>query len=320
MRVQEPNRADGADRAADRVTSVLIVGVGGQGILMVSKVLATLCQTAGLEVKQSEVHGMAKRGGAVFSHVRFGSRVHSPVIPEGEADVLLALEWAEGLRWLHYLRPDRGVFISDVRRVVPPFACRDRGRGVLPKYARSTPAEILGRLDTGYALDATGIARDLGNERAANTVLLGVLSTAFTFPEEAWLEVITRFVPARTAEINRAAFLEGRNWVARAVVPEDAPEPGESEVEAGLARIANRIEITREWCKGCDICVKFCPERCLGLDAEQIVEMRKPEACTGCRLCEWLCPDFAIRLHKEVPATAAIPSPDEAPATARAGR
>ena len=320
MRVREPDRTDGVDPAADRVTSVLIVGVGGQGILMVSKVLATLCQTAGLEVKQSEVHGMAKRGGAVFSHVRFGGKVHSPVIPEGEADVLLALEWAEGLRWLHYLRPGRGVFISDVRRIVPPFACRDRGRGVLPKYARSTPAEILGRLDTGYALDATGIARDLGNERAANTVLLGVLSTTFPFPEEAWLEVITRFVPARTAEINRAAFLEGRNWVARAVVPEDAPEPGRSTVDAGPGRITNRIEITREWCKGCDICVKFCPERCLGLDAEQIVEMRRPEACTGCRLCEWLCPDFAIRLHKEVPVTAAIPGRQETPATARAGR
>ncbi len=298
--MQEPERVGGVTGERENVTSVLMVGVGGQGILMVSKVLATLCQNAGMEVKQSEVHGMAKRGGAVFSHIRFGPKVHSPLIPEGEADVLLALEWAEGLRWLHYLRPEDGVFISDVRRIVPPFACRNRGRGVTPEYARATPAEIIGRLGTGYALDATGIARELGNDRVANTVLLGVLSTALDFPEEDWLEVIARVVPAKTVDINRAAFSAGRAWVARAVVPEETPPPAVA--DPLLASITHRLEITREWCKGCDICVKFCPERCLVLDAEQIAELADPEACTGCRLCEWLCPDFAIRLHKEVPA------------------
>ncbi len=320
MRIQEPNRAGSGSSPTETVVSVLMVGVGGQGILMVSKVLATLCQAAGLEVKQSEVHGMAKRGGAVFSHVRFGAKVHSPLIPEGEADVLLALEWAEGLRWLHYLRPEKGVFISDVRRIVPPFACRDRGRGVAPRYARSTPAEIIGRLGTGYALDATGIARDLGNERAANTVLLGVLSTALDFPEEAWLEVITRLVPPKTVDVNRAAFLAGRAWVENAVLPEPAPEPAPPPADPLLGRIVNRLEITREWCKGCDICVKFCPERCLALDAEQIVVPTDPEACTGCRLCEWLCPDFAIRLHKELPAEAAPAGADAGPDAVGAAR
>ena len=93
---------------------------------MISKALALIGQKQGFEVKQSEVHGMAKRGGVVFSHVRFGEQVWSPTIAKGEADVLIALEWAEGLRWLDYLRPNVGVFIADTRRIVPPFACRDR--------------------------------------------------------------------------------------------------------------------------------------------------------------------------------------------------
>ncbi len=102
-------------------TNVLIVGVGGQGVIMVSKILARLSQLQGLQVKQSEVHGMAKRGGSVFSHIRFGEEVWSPTIPMGEADVVLGLEWAEGLRWLRYLKPGIGTFISDTRKSFRPF-------------------------------------------------------------------------------------------------------------------------------------------------------------------------------------------------------
>ena len=96
------------DGPASAPTNVLIVGVGGQGVIMVSKVLASLCQRHGFDVKQSEVHGMAKRGGSVFSHVRFGAEVFSPTIPRGETDILVALEWAEGLRWLDHLKRDSG--------------------------------------------------------------------------------------------------------------------------------------------------------------------------------------------------------------------
>ena len=287
----------------DGVTSVLIVGVGGQGVIMVSKVLATLCQEHGLEVKQSEVHGMAKRGGAVFSHVRFGKQVHSPVIPAGEADVMVALEWAEGLRWLHFLDPEKGVFISDTRKIVPPFACRDRGRGVMPHYAKSTPRDVLEQVSVGYAMDATGTARKLGNERAANTVLLGILSTALPFSENEWLEVIERFVPPKTREVNREAFLAGREWIKDATVPEGEVLP-KVEIDPALPGAVDEWEINEAWCKGCDICVKFCPERCLRLNEDGKAEMVKPELCTGCRLCEMLCPDFAIRLHKKLPAEA----------------
>ncbi len=287
----------------DGVTSVLIVGVGGQGVIMVSKVLATLCQEHGLEVKQSEVHGMAKRGGAVFSHVRFGKQVHSPVIPAGEADVMVALEWAEGLRWLHFLDPEKGVFISDTRKIVPPFACRDRGRGVMPHYAKSTPRDVLEQVSVGYAMDATGTARKLGNERAANTVLLGILSTALPFSESEWLEVIERFVPPKTREVNREAFLAGREWIKDATVPEGEVLPA-VEIDPALPKAVNEWVVNEAWCKGCDICVKFCPERCLKLNEDGKSQMVKPELCTGCRLCEMLCPDFAIRLHKKLPAEA----------------
>ncbi len=293
-----------ADTKDGGVTSVLVVGVGGQGVIMVSKVLATLCQEHGLEVKQSEVHGMAKRGGAVFSHVRFGEKVHSPIIPEGEADVLVALEWAEGMRWLNMLDPASGVFISDTRRIIPPFACRDRGRGVTPHYAKSTPRDVLAKVSVGYALDATGIAGELGNDRAANTVLLGVLSTALPFSGDEWLDVIGRVVPPKTREINRAAFLAGREWVREATIPEGVTPPA-VEIDPALAGAVNRWVVNEAWCKGCDICVKFCPERCLGLNEAGKARMLKPELCTGCRLCEMLCPDFAIRVYKELPAEAA---------------
>ena len=129
-------RSDQTPDASARPTNVLVVGVGGQGVLMISNVLAQVCARRGLEVKQSEVHGMAKRGGVVFSHVRFGGRVWSPTIPRGEADVLVALEWAEGLRWLPYLRSERGTFVADTQRIVPPFACRDRRLGA---SVRPTP-------------------------------------------------------------------------------------------------------------------------------------------------------------------------------------
>jgi indolepyruvate ferredoxin oxidoreductase beta subunit len=281
-------------------TNVLIVGVGGQGVIMLSKVLATLCQEHGLAVKQSEVHGMAKRGGAVFSHVRFGEQVWSPTIPKGKADLLIALEWAEALRWLDYLEPEHGVLIADTKRIVPPFSCRDRRVGATSSYVKGAPAEVIEQVAEGYALDASGMARELGNERAANTVLLGALSTTLPFSEDEWRGTLSRFVPPKTVEVNRAAFDEGRDWVSgrRDGEAPTAPELPDmiSRARPGAGEQLD-IEIVPEWCKGCDICVRICPERCLALNSEQVVVLIDREACTGCRLCEWLCPDFAIAVR-----------------------
>ena len=294
----------------ERARNVLIVGVGGQGVIMVSKVLARVCQLQGFQVKQSEVHGMAKRGGAVFSHVRYGAQVWSPTIPRGEADVLLAMEWAEGLRWLNYLHRDGGTFIADTRKIVPPFACRNRKRGAAVAYSPEAPAEVIDKVSRGFALDATDMADAVGNRRAANSVLLGALSTALEFPEADWRMVLAEAVPPGTVEANLRAFAAGRAWMQEAqadpvaaLPPAYAAAPPAAVVEA---TDTIRLEIIEAWCKGCDICVKICPERCLALNSRQVAELTVPEACTGCRICEWLCPDLAIKVELQpVPAVSA---------------
>jgi len=277
--------------------NVLVVGVGGQGVIMVSKLIAVLAQKQGYEVKQSEVHGMAKRGGAVFSHVRFGQRVWSPTIPKGEVDVLVALEWAEGLRWLGYLKPDTGIFICDTKRIVPPFSCRDRRPGAAMRYVRETQAEVIAHVAEGFAIDATRMAEQLGNDRVANVVLLGALSVALQFPLAEWERVVADFVPKKTVAVNLEAFRQGRQWIERAREGLPHTEAVEARAPTAEADYRVRLEITPAWCKSCDICVKLCPEHCLRLNGERIVELAVPDKCTGCRLCEWLCPDFAIRVH-----------------------
>ena len=301
--IPHPQPADGAVPAPTSAppTNVLIVGVGGQGVIMVSKVLAALCQRQGLQVKQSEVHGMAKRGGSVFSHVRFGPEVWSPTIPKGEVDILIALEWAEGLRWLDHLRRDSGTFIADTQAIIPPISFRNRRRGARSAYAPETPQEVLGLVGNGVALDATEMAQGLGNARAANTVLLGALSSALPFAAEDWLAVLDAFVPARTQDVNRRAFDAGRDWVENGARGDAAGGATAVVPVAALVEDSHRLEITEAWCKGCDICVKMCPERVLRLNARQVVELTDPAGCTACRLCEWLCPDFAIRVHAPSP-------------------
>ncbi len=298
MNAREKEAVDSAATQAAPV-NVLIVGVGGQGVILVSKVLASLAQAHGFEVKQSEVHGMAKRGGTVFSHVRFGPKVWSPTIPRGEADILIALEWAEGMRWLPYLKQDTGMFVCDTKRIVPPFACLNRRPGAPMRYSRETPAEVHQHVAEGYAIDATRIAEELGNERAANVVLLGALSEALDFSAEEWEDKLTQFVPPKTLSINLEAFRLGRDWIERARRGESLESAAVAAPPAASAGTSVRLEITADWCKSCDICVKLCPERCLRLNDERVAELTDPAKCTGCRLCEWLCPDFAIRVHLE---------------------
>ena len=296
-KAEEAKRGKPAPAPAGAPKNVLIVGVGGQGVIMVSKLLAWLAQSHGFEVKQSEVHGMAKRGGTVFSHVRFGEQVWSPTIPKGESDILVALEWAEGLRWLPHLKPG-GIFLCDTKKIVPPFACLNRHPGAPLRYSRETPAEVKSHVAEGYAIDASTMAEQLGNDRVSNVVLLGALSTALDFPVADWEKGLAQFVPKKTVEVNLEAFRVGRSWIedARNLAPDAAP-PAEVRRVPADTPYQVRLEITPEWCKSCDICVKICPERCLRLNAERIAELAEPERCTGCRLCEWLCPDFAIRVH-----------------------
>ena len=280
---------------------------------MVSKVLALLAQSQGFEVKQSEVHGMAKRGGSVFSHVRFGQQVWSPTIPKGEVDILVALEWAEGLRWLPYLKPDTGIFICDTKRIVPPFACLNRQPGAPMRYSKETPAEVIAHVAEGYAIDATDDGRGTRQRarrqrRAARRAVDGARISGRGLGEDGRrirAEEDHRGqsggVPPRPRLDRGGAHAPRRRWQRR----------WRSRRRPRGAAYRVRLEINAAWCKSCDICVKLCPERCLRLNAERIAELAEPDKCTGCRLCEWLCPDFAIRVHLDAAAVLSGSLPDE---------
>ena len=185
-------------------TNVLIVGVGGQGVLLASEILCEVAKVMGLDAKKSEVHGMSQRGGVVTSHVRFGKKVYSPLIPAKEADVILAFEIAEGLRWIDELKAG-GAMIANSQRIVPPIV----STGTF-EYPAETEKQILARIPSAKIVDAFEIAKNLGNTRMVNTILLGVLSQSIDLEEDKWLEVIERMAPKNTGEINKKAFLEGR--------------------------------------------------------------------------------------------------------------
>lgn len=188
----------------DGMTNVLIVGVGGQGVLLASEMLCEVAKVMGLDAKKSEVHGMSQRGGVVTSHVRFGTKVHSPLITEGEADVILAFEVAEGLRWVHYLRPG-GTMIVNEQKMMPPIITTGKF-----SYPEGAEAAIRARVPNTKVVDAYPIALKLGNARLVNTILLGVLSNAIDLEESKWLQVVEKMSPKGTGDINKKAFLEGR--------------------------------------------------------------------------------------------------------------
>ena len=268
---------------------LLLVGVGGQGVIMASGLVASALIAGGYDVKQSEVHGMAQRGGVVFSHLRFGPEVASPLLSPGSADAVVAFEWGEALRWLSYLRPG-GTLVASVERIVPPASCADRRTWDLG-YPAVDRGAIAAWVPDARLVDARAVAGSLGNARAANSVLLGILSTMLEVPEEAWEAAVAAGVPPRTVDVNLRAFRVGRPGGLAPAGTWSPPAPP-------VPRPVPSIEITPAWCKGCDVCVRFCPERCLALDGDLKAVAVQPSLCTGCRLCELLCPDFAIEITR----------------------
>ena len=189
----------------------LLAGVGGQGTILASNVLAEVALAAGFDVKKSEVHGMAQRGGSVNTHVRWDAdRVRSPLIGLGEADILLVFEEAEALRYAEYLRPDGAAIVNQY--TIKPITVTSGGA----QYpAEADLDRVYGALtDRLYLVPGTEIAGDLGNTRAANVVLIGALSTFLDIPVGTWLEVIEARVPPKYIELNRQAFMRGREAVA----------------------------------------------------------------------------------------------------------
>jgi len=263
----------------------MLTGVGGQGVILASMIAADALMRAGHDVKQSEVHGMAQRGGSVFSHIRFGPKVESPLVPLASAEVMAAFEWAEALRWMQYVRKG-GAVVADVRTVIPPGACVDK-RTWATTYP-SIDGEILhDREVKAHLIDATTLAADLGNIRAANSVVLGAAASFLDIGDAHWEEAIARFVPSGTEDINLAAFRAGR----------EAPQATLGAPASDVREVAPlaTIEVRHDWCKACDICSRVCPEYCLAIQ-DGTLHVTAPERCTGCRLCEMLCPDFAIAI------------------------
>lgn len=185
-------------------TNVLIVGVGGQGVLLASEILTEVAHVSGLDAKKSEVHGMSQRGGIVTSHVRFGKKVYAPLIPHGDADVVLAFEVAEGLRWTDEVKKG-GTMIVNHQEIVPPITITGKF-----KYPEDAEKQIASKVSNAKIVDAFSIAQKLGNTRLVNTILLGVLSRLIDLEESKWLEVIERRAPKGTGALNKKAFLEGK--------------------------------------------------------------------------------------------------------------
>jgi indolepyruvate ferredoxin oxidoreductase beta subunit len=187
----------------------LLVGVGGQGILTASDILAELGLRAGYDVKKSEVHGMSQRGGAVSSHVRFGPRVYSPLIAQGEVDFLLSFEQLEALRWVSFLRPEGVALVSTQH--LPPIAVTSGGQHYPTQ--EEVCGEMTKRVRRMIVVDAPKIARELGNPRVANTVLLGAMSALLPFPPAQWEATIRERMPARFVELNLKALHAGQDQV-----------------------------------------------------------------------------------------------------------
>lgn len=186
------------------IVNVLAVGVGGQGIITLTNILAEMAVRAGYDAKQSEIHGLSQRGGSVSGQVRWGRRIFTPIIMEGEADFLVALEELEALRDAHRLKPGGLVLVNDFR-ILP---------ATVVTGAAEYPEDLDGQL-AGYGrvcrIGATRIAQDLGNVRMSNIVMLGVLSRHLELPEDLWAAVIRENCPAKLVEKNLEAFARGRS-------------------------------------------------------------------------------------------------------------
>ena len=184
--------------------NIMIVGVGGQGTLLASKLLGRILLTKGYDIKVSEVHGMSQRGGSVVTYVRYGDKVYSPIVDKGEADVILSFELLEAARWAEYLRPD-GVIITNTQQIDPMQVIT--GKAEYPAAIQEKLTSLGLRVD---AFDALSLAEEAGTSKAVNLVLLGRISRSFDFTEEEWMQAIEASVPAKFLEINKKAFLLGR--------------------------------------------------------------------------------------------------------------
>ena len=188
--------------AKNTTKNIMIVGVGGQGTLLTSRILGGITLDAGYDVKLSEVHGMAQRGGSVVTFVRYGEEVAEPIVEEGQADVLIAFEMLEALRYAHFLKPD-GAMVVNEHRIDPITVVTG-----MAEYPENI-IETLEKEHKVFRVNAMEEALKLGNSKVFNIIVLGVAARHMDFSKEAWLRVIENTVPLKTVELNKQAFLLG---------------------------------------------------------------------------------------------------------------
>jgi len=192
----------------EKTYNLLFAGVGGQGSLLIAELTSIAASNSQYDVKQTEVHGVSQRGGSVETHVRFGAKVYSPIVSPGEADVVIALEKLEALRFAHYADQENGVIIVNDYEIIP---------GSVTDAEKTYPRQAISFLQEKglqvIPLPASKIAHDLGDGRMANVVMLGALSTMLPFPEESWPKVLQLRLPKRYLEGNLKAFESGRQTV-----------------------------------------------------------------------------------------------------------
>jgi indolepyruvate ferredoxin oxidoreductase, beta subunit len=189
----------------NEIQSILLAGVGGQGTLRASDIMCLAIMEAGFDVKKSEVHGMAQRGGCVTSHVRYGSKVYSPLAGLGTVSLLIAFERMETLRYLNYLTQDATIIVS-TDEIYPPAV----NLGDFP-YPQGIISFLKSKYKSIKEINASGLAREAGNVKAANIVLLGVVSTLMNISPSIWENVIKKFFPEKLVKVNLKAFQSGRN-------------------------------------------------------------------------------------------------------------
>lgn len=190
-----------------KTVNILLSGVGGQGVLLASAILSNAALAKGLDIKQSEVHGMSQRGGSVVSHVRIGDAVHSPIVPDGQCDILVGFEPLEGLRHAHNLKKG-GVIIYAVERINPSTVSAG-----FAKYPEDLEERFNAFPVKRYAVKAGELAEKAGNKRSANVVLVGALSKFTDFPAGVWEKALKASIPAKLLDLNLKAFKMGREAV-----------------------------------------------------------------------------------------------------------
>ncbi|APG26903.1 indolepyruvate oxidoreductase subunit beta [Syntrophotalea acetylenivorans] len=190
---------------SNEVTNILISGVGGQGILLASEVLSEVLMLAGFDVKKNEIHGMSQRGGSVVSHIRYGKKVYSSIIPEGQADMLLGFELLETYRYLPLVRKGGSVLANNLQVFPAPVTLGKES------YPVDIPAKIKAAFPDTKLVDGLQLASDAGNQRTVNVVLLGALSKNIDIDDSFWQQTLQKMVPAKYLEENLKAFSLGRN-------------------------------------------------------------------------------------------------------------